>query len=145
MITSLIQESESRQILRKSISILDQKTWKRSTRDLIAEFRSRQKKAVLTTVNSKPIKAEEPKASNSSKKTEPEKNDIEQEESKKQKANQHIEKLNRRLRMIEKKITELEEDSEWSDCDDDANSPYILVDKYKRKAIQIHKKIKELL
>ena len=48
------------------------------------------------------------------------------------------------LRQIQKKIDDLEEDSDWSDSDEE-NSPYIMVDKYKRKAVKIHKKIQELL
>ena len=63
-------------------------------------------------------------------------------EAKQAKINEHIKKLETRLRRINRKIKELEEDSDWSDGNDE-NSPYILEDKYKKKAVQIHKKIQE--
>lgn len=63
-------------------------------------------------------------------------------EAKQAKINDHIKKLETRLRRINRKIKELEEDSDWSDGNDE-NSPYILEDKYKKKAVQIHKKIQE--
>jgi len=48
------------------------------------------------------------------------------------------------LRQIQKKIDDLNEDSDWSDSDEE-NSPYIMADKYQKKAVKIHKKIQELL
>ena len=67
----------------------------------------------------------------------------EESEAKQAKINAHIKKLESMLRKIDRKIRELELESDYSDGNDE-ESPYILEDKYKRRAVKIHKKIQEL-
>lgn len=130
--TGLFQESEGRQILRKAIVNLCDKTWKRSTRELISEFRSKE------------CKHQQPSTSGATENLTSEAKEVtEKDEAKQEKIKRHIRKLEKMLYQIQKKIDELELDSDWSD-DDEENSPYILKDKYERKAVKIHKKIQLL-
>ena len=108
---------------------LGPKNWKKVSLELIGEIKA--KKSL------KPKESESTNASSS--------NGViaEPTNARQEKIKAHIKKLEKRLRAIEKKIRELDECSDWSDVDED-DSPYIQVDRYKRKAVKIHKEIQKL-